>query len=109
MAMITIDDTSVGTVIPGPAALTRIEVTTMPVGRYGAVPGSFTLVDNGGPERRQVFNVDSLGLGIMLGEVICRQNTGIGIGPVLSTYPIEFGSLLVTAVPLGGVFELETQ
>jgi hypothetical protein len=107
MATYTIDDSSPGTVIPGPASLTKIELTTLPVDRWGFAAGPLTLVDNGGPSARQIYNIDADHIGRVMGLAISVNRIWYGSAPVMSATPIPFNALLVQSVPRGSRFELE--
>jgi hypothetical protein len=107
MTTITVTPADVGTVVASNGTLMSIGVPTLP---DPIMPfESFTLTDVGGPGVRQLYNIDSNGLGIVVGEIICRQRNGLGFGPVMSTYPIVFNELMVAACPRGTVIELEVQ
>jgi hypothetical protein len=106
--VITVTPADVGTIVASNGVLMSIGVPTMPDGR--GANGAFTLVEAGGPGvAPQLFSIDSNGMGIVMGEIICRQRTGLGIGPVMSRYPIVFNALMVAAVPRGAVIELAVQ
>jgi hypothetical protein len=109
MPSLTIDDTSVGTVIPGPAAITKLELITLPASGYLEVPGALTLVDDYGYGQRQVYNIDRDNIGRVMGLSISVNRVLFITGPLMSTTPIPFSSLLVEAVPRGASFELEVQ
>jgi hypothetical protein len=102
----TIDDTSAGTVIGGPGAVTRIEVVTLPDRGENQTIGAFALADNSGPNPRQIHNCESDNIARLVGALIGTDSGRVGIGPVMSTTPIPFGSLLIQAVPRGAAFEL---
>jgi hypothetical protein len=107
MTTYTIDDTSPGTVIPGPAAITKLELITLPASGYYEVPGALTLVDNFGYGQRQVYNIDSENIGRVMGLSISQNRFWFGVAPVMSATPIPFTSLLIESVPRGSQFQLE--
>jgi hypothetical protein len=104
--IITVTPGDVGNVVASNGVLTQIRVPQMP--DASAPDSAFTLTDIGGPGvARQLYSIDSLGMGILVGEKICRPLGGLRGEPTLSTYPIEFKQLMVAAVPRGAVVELE--
>jgi hypothetical protein len=105
--IITVTPDDVGTIVASNGVLTSIGVPTMPDPNWP--PGAFTLVDAGGPSLRQLINIEANNIGIIVGEVVCRQRSGLGYGPVMSTYSIPFNELMVAAVPRGAVIELTVQ
>jgi hypothetical protein len=107
MTTITVTPADVGTIVASNGTLTSIGVPTIP--DAAGMWETLTLTDVSGPEPRQLFNIDSNGLGIVVGEIICRQRSGLGFGPVMSMYPMAFGALMVAACPQGAVIELEVQ
>jgi hypothetical protein len=109
MTTLVLDENSIGVVVPGPGAITKLEVTSMPDDRWGRPAGPFTLVDTSGPNPRQLYNCEANNVGILVGLNLSTSRGGIGIGPVMSATPIPFGSLLVESVPRGSTFELEVQ
>jgi hypothetical protein len=109
MTTLVIDDSCVGVVLPGPGAITKIELTALPNDRWGFAAGPLTLVDNGGPNPRQIYNIDADHIGRMMGLSISQSRFWFGSTPVMSATPIPFGSLLIQAVPRGSAFQLEVQ
>jgi hypothetical protein len=99
MTTLPIDYGSIGFVWPNPDAITRIEVTAMPAQGWEGAIGALTLLDNSGQNPRQLFNASADNIGRLVGTNIAVDPGRIGVGPVLSSYPIEFGSLLVESVP----------
>jgi hypothetical protein len=109
MTTYTIDDTSPGTIITGPGAITKLELITLPASGYYEVPGALTLVDDFGYGQRQVYNIDRDNIGRVMGLSIAVNRVLFTTGPLMSTTPIPFSSLLVEAVPRGASFKLEVQ
>jgi hypothetical protein len=107
MTTITVTPADVGTIVASNGVLTDIQVPTLPDDRWGFAPGPFTLMEAGAPNPRRFFNIESDNIGIVMGEIMCRQqHSGIGYGPLMSTYPIAFSQLMVAVCRRGAVIEL---
>jgi hypothetical protein len=108
MTTFLIDESSIGTVIIGFVALTKVAVTTMPAKGSDADIGPLTLVENSGVPR-PLIHVPSDTIGAIVGPNLSMHRGGLGVGPVIGQYTIPFSSLLVQSVPKGASFELTVQ